>query len=151
MQSDQWRINYQSDWSGASLAITLKLKRFARYRSRKTNLGKLITQTVTQYWFYKSLCLWGSNIQRKLVQILYSEYIAFVSFEVIWACPFWPDRDQLIWYSYPKRSTLCQNSFLRYWTLWNFPIWLVERSSGHNSRTSILPDIEFGVESQLSQ
>ena len=71
--------------------------------------------------------------------------------EVIWACLFMPDQVQLILLLICKKSTSFLNSFLGNWTLLNLPIWLVESSSGNNSKSRILPDINFGVTSQVSQ
>ena len=40
---------------------------------------------------------------------------------------------------------------LSYWTFLNYAIWSVESTLGNNSKSEILPDMEFGKWSQVSQ
>ena len=47
-----------------------------------------------------------------------------------------------------KKSAWRLNVFYRYYTLENLAIWLTTNILGNNSKTSILPDMRFAMESQ---
>ena len=57
-----------------------------------------------------------------------------------------------LWYFFVnKKSTLSISFFCRYYALKNPTIWLAKNIFGNNTRTRILPDTGFAVESQDSK
>ena len=109
-----------------------------------------VVNTSRRHWFHMALCLWGFNIQRKLDHICL--WISHVYFWMDLAMPSHARPSPVnLWLIYKKMIfiPLLILEILEFQG--SSTIRLVESILGDKSRPRFLPDMEFGIGSQLLQ